>query len=217
MEGITDLIEVTASSCSITDFKTGDPSDDHEFQIRLYALMWLNDSELNPGAVPATKFTLSYPSEQRDVQFEKAGQVSFRSELETRTKLVREAITGMSSKAVLDGEICPQCEVRQLCKEYWRSARPIPPLQNVSARRLEDVQLILTAKKAEATWLAEVQIATYLKPPTALLPRWPSHQFGFLEHVAPGSVIRLTGAILSDVHDQYPVLTCVANTDVIVL
>ncbi len=45
------------------------PSDDHVFQIRLYAILWLHDSELNPGAVPVTRLTLSYPPEQRDVEF----------------------------------------------------------------------------------------------------------------------------------------------------
>lgn len=215
--GIADLIELTDSCCSITDFKSGSSSDDHVFQIRLYALLWLRDTELNPEALPASSLTLSYPSEQKDIDFQEADQTSFRSELQARTKLVRAAITGTSSKAVLSGDICPQCDVRQLCKEYWTSARPIPSQQNVSNCRFDDVQLLLKSKKGESTWLAEAQIASYLKIPAALLLRWSSEQFRIFEHLKPGTMIRLTGALLSDVHDEYPVLTCVANTDVIVL
>jgi hypothetical protein len=215
--GIADLLELTTSSCSIIDFKSSSPSDDHVFQIHLYGHLWLHDSELNPAALPVTRLTLSYPSEQRNIEFQEADQNSFKSELQGRTRLVREAIIGIDSKPILRSEICPQCDVRQLCKEYWTSARPIPLQQNVSNGQFEDVQVLLKSRKGESTWLAEAQMASYIKVPASVLLRWSSDQFRVLEDLKPGTVIRLTGAPLSVVHDEYPVLTCLANTDVIIV
>ena len=215
--GIADLVELDASSCAITDFKNGAVSDDHLFQLRVYAVLWLRDSELNPHAVPVRKLTISYPTLNRDVVFPESDQSSLRSALESRTQSVREAITGPTSKPILSADVCPHCDVRQLCSEYWTLARPtvnpVPSLHN----RFDDIQLLLTSKKGERTWLANAQLATHLKVPVEVLLRWSSEEFRILQELNPGTIIRVTGVLLSDPQDETPVVTCLPSTDLIVL
>lgn len=215
-KGVADLVEFAPSHCAITDFKSGGPSDDHLFQIRVYALLWLDDSELNSGAVPVTRLTLSYSSEQQEVQFSEADQIFLRSELQARTKAVRDEICGPRSKAVLSGEVCPRCDVRQLCDEYWTSARLRPEPQNGSDAQFEDAQLVLISKKGESTWLAEVQIANHISVHAELLLRWSSDHLQVLQNLKPGTIIRVMGALVSDAEGNSKVLACISNTDLIV-
>jgi hypothetical protein len=216
-KGIADLLELTNSSCALTDFKSGSPSDDHEFQLHVYARLWHSDSDLNPRAIPVTKLTLSYSSEERDVPFPKAVQISLGSAIQARTQSVRDAITGPTSKAVLRDDICPNCDVRHLCNEYWTSARPAAQAHTLQTNRFDDVQLVLKSQKGESTWLADVQVATQLKLPTEALLRWSAVQSPVFQNLNACTEIRLSGALVSAVDDDYPVLTCVATTDVIVL
>src|SRR5262249_42276332 len=59
-QGIADLITISADQCEIRDFKTGLNRDDHEFQLRVYALLWWRDVELNPTGRLADSLVLSY-------------------------------------------------------------------------------------------------------------------------------------------------------------
>jgi hypothetical protein len=216
-KGVADLVELDGSSCAITDFKNGAASDDHLFQLRIYALLWLRDPELNPHATPVGKLTVSYPTENRDGAFSQPDQSSLRSALQSRTQAVREAITGPTSKPILSGDVCPHCDVRQLCSEYWSVARPTVQAPTSLHNRFDDVELVLTTKKGESTWLADARIASHLKVPAEVLLRWSSDQFRILESLMPGSKVRLVGVLLSDPQDESPVVTCLANTDLIVL
>src|SRR5262249_34384015 len=58
--GITDLLILSDDSCEIVDFKIGAPDEEHRFQLRVYALLWSRDSELNPTGRLVDKLTLSY-------------------------------------------------------------------------------------------------------------------------------------------------------------
>ena len=61
--GIVDLLVLgPAGACEIRDFKTGAHSEDHQFQIRAYAVLWSADRQLNPSGSLATKLTISYPT-----------------------------------------------------------------------------------------------------------------------------------------------------------
>jgi hypothetical protein len=215
--GIADLIELRASSCDITDFKSGVPSDDHLFQLRVYALLWLRDSEVNPRGIAVNRLTVSYPTEDRALTFSQPEQSSFSSALQSRTDSVRAAITGATSKAVLSTEVCPHCDVRLLCSEYWTTLRPSTPTFGAQDDHFDDVQLVLTSRKGENTWLAEVQIASHLEPAAQILLRWTLDEYRILEQLRPGTIIRLAGALLSEGHDESSILTCVATTDLLVV
>lgn len=214
--GIADLIELTDSTCDLTDFKNGNPSDDHLFQLRVYALLWNSDEERNPNAVPIRTLRLSYPFEDREIAFDESDRQSIESTLASSTPLVRESIQGPTSKAVLDSSICPDCDVRQLCSEYWTSARPIPT-NSVSGDCFDDIQILLMEKKGQSTWLASVQSATYLKRSTAILFRFTSSGFGPMDHLTAGTILRLTGALVSETEGSSPVVSCLGGTDWIIL
>jgi hypothetical protein len=58
--GVADLLLLSNNSCSIVDFKTGEPDDSHRFQLRVYALLWSRDVDLNPAGRKVDRLTLSY-------------------------------------------------------------------------------------------------------------------------------------------------------------
>jgi hypothetical protein len=125
--------------------------------------------------------------------------------------------TVLRQSANLNSDHCPQCDVRHLCSDYWTPQRHIPAKQSLTNKRFDDVQLRLKSRKSDNTWLAESQIASYLTPHTPLLIRWSSAGFRVLDALTVGTVVRIVGGILSDNHDDYPVLTCATGADLIVL
>ncbi|MGH9908148.1 MAG: PD-(D/E)XK nuclease family protein [Pyrinomonadaceae bacterium] len=58
--GFVDILTLLESNCEIVDFKTGDPTPEHEDQVRVYSLLWARDSELNPQGRIANCITLSF-------------------------------------------------------------------------------------------------------------------------------------------------------------
>lgn len=57
--GVADLITLMKRCCEIRDFKTGTLKEEHEFQVRTYALLWARDADLNPSGRLADKLVLS--------------------------------------------------------------------------------------------------------------------------------------------------------------
>ena len=60
--GKIDLLTISGTSCEVVDFKTGVPNEKHGFQLRVYALLWSRDTELNPKGQAANRLTISYDS-----------------------------------------------------------------------------------------------------------------------------------------------------------
>jgi len=48
-KGKADLLVVGDDACEITDFKTGAADEAHKFQVRVYAVLWRLDDQLNPS------------------------------------------------------------------------------------------------------------------------------------------------------------------------
>src|SRR5262249_46204788 len=60
-KGRADLLFLSETACEILDFKTGDEDPSaHEFQLRVYALLWSRDSDLNPTGRRSNALTLAY-------------------------------------------------------------------------------------------------------------------------------------------------------------
>jgi PD-(D/E)XK nuclease superfamily protein len=120
MMGRADLIEVTAESCSIIDYKTGAVDPHHADQLRLYALMWLHDSELNPKHLPVEHLTLSYPSHNVDVSPPTPDELEELSASISMTILdAEDALQRRPPPARPERDVCRMCGVRQLCDVYW--------------------------------------------------------------------------------------------------
>jgi CRISPR/Cas system-associated exonuclease Cas4 (RecB family) len=141
--GIADSIEVGKTGCTITDFKTGGESENHEFQLRVYALLWQNDSDLNPAGRPATKLTLSYPRADQNVTVPTQAELADLSkELNSRSEMVREEIGTSLPKANLSIENCGRCEVRQLCAPYWTTSRQNAPDIPAQDAKFDDIEIV---------------------------------------------------------------------------
>jgi CRISPR/Cas system-associated exonuclease Cas4 (RecB family) len=123
--GFADLIELRDDLCTIEDFKSGEPSDDHLLQLQIYALLWSHDEELNPAKTAADKLVICYPNGNRIVPFDKKSGSKLAQELQARTKAVRKTVSGSESQANLDAERCPQCDIRHLRSDYWTENRPV--------------------------------------------------------------------------------------------
>ena len=118
--GVADLIEISEKRCEIRDFKTGVPREDHEIQLRIYALLWARDKELNPESQPATRLVLSY--DNADVEVLVPDQEQHRhleEDLRRRTDLALAELGSHPPEARPSSENCAHCSVRQLCGEYW--------------------------------------------------------------------------------------------------
>lgn len=216
-KGVIDFIELRANECAITEFKNGAPADDHVLQLQVYALLWMHDVELNPEAIPISTLRLLYPTHEQNVAFSSEDKAGLYQSLLVRTAKVRAAIQGPSSRANLSADFCPHCDVRHLCSDYWTINRPVPAQPGQAKTfNTDDVQAVLKERRSDNTWLAESQIANRFAPRTQFLLKWASPYFKALGSLEPGKVIRAAGAMLS-YRDEYPLVTCTASTDLLVL
>lgn len=215
--GFADLIELHDDFCIIEDFKSGEPSDDHLLQLQIYALLWSHDDELNPAKTAVDKLVICYPNGDRIVPYDKRRGSNLVQELQARTKAVRKAVSGPESHAHLDAERCPQCDVRQLCSDYWTGNRP-PSAGGESGERfqIDDIQLTLRSRKGQNAWLAECQMSNHLPVGSTVLLRWMPKDFVVLDQLLPGSEVRLSGALMSYSEDaKLQIVTCSTATDLI--
>jgi hypothetical protein len=119
-KGRVDLLSLTVDSCEITDFKTGDPDDEHAFQLRVYATLWNRDSVLNPNARLASQLVLSYQHGDVSVTAPNAEEIpAIETELAARGAAARNALKTHPPEAKPSAEVCRFCGVRQLCETYW--------------------------------------------------------------------------------------------------
>ncbi len=58
--GFVDFLNLSDDDCEIVDFKTGIAKPEHEFQARVYNLLWARDDTLNPKVLPVGKLSLLY-------------------------------------------------------------------------------------------------------------------------------------------------------------
>lgn len=215
--GFADLIELRDDSCTIEDFKSGEPSDDHLLQLQIYALLWSHDEELNPAKTAIDRLVICYPNGDRIVPYNKKDGGKLDQELRARTDAVRKAVSGPGSQANLHAERCPKCDVRHLCSDYWTAKRPAS-VGGASAERvqLDDIQLTLRSRKGQNTWSTECQLSNHIRIGSTVLLRWTPKDCAALDHLLPGSEVRLSGALISYSEDaRLQVVSCSTSTDLI--
>lgn len=121
--GKADLLHVGANTCAIIDFKTGIAKEDHGLQLRIYALLWQRDKQLNPSGRPATALTLVYGGGPVAVAVPGPVELdALASELAMRSSAARAAVTVTPPEARPSRAACEWCDVRHLCGVYWRPA-----------------------------------------------------------------------------------------------
>jgi len=155
LAGRADLVTVEEDACEITDYKTGSPDPHHADQLRLYALLWSRDADLNPQSSPVRRLIVSYPS--HDVELDPPTPAELDILAAETTDRIHEAEVSLQERpppAWPEVTMCRMCGVRQLCSEYWTELNH--GLSDVAAGSEQDwfdFQGTVTSQNGARSWL----------------------------------------------------------------
>jgi hypothetical protein len=162
--GRADLVNVSNTNCEILDFKTGARDEKHLFQIRVYALLWSRDAELNPSSRPADKLTLAYEGANVHVDPPTLAELdSLEGELVDRQDAATRALNARPPEARPSVENCRYCAVRQMCEEYWKFPRWEQPESDAAESPFVDMEVSVVARHGSSSWDATVEASRYLR------------------------------------------------------
>lgn len=189
LTGRLDLLQVGTDGVAIIDYKTGEPSPEHEDQVRFYLVLWCNDEVANPDRIPVRRLILSYPDGDMTVSVPLSDVVST-----IETELVRriaEADSGVRTGETVGrpGGQCTGCLVRGICQDYWAMAVPHP--SRVNPQEWFDLEGTLDqAHASRSRWIvADSGERLLLRYSTESLAHHPSGQrvrmLGVLRDVDP--------------------------------
>jgi CRISPR/Cas system-associated exonuclease Cas4 (RecB family) len=157
--GRADLLSLEDDACTITDYKTGSPGPHHLEQIRIYALLWTRDEDLNPSGIPATRLVIGYAT--HDDVYDAPPSAELQKIAADLTARIREAETELSSRpppAKPAAEMCQLCAVRHLCDDYWPSeaakanSPAVAPLGS-----FVDCEATITHRNGPRSWLIALE------------------------------------------------------------
>jgi len=196
--GRADFLVVSPRACVITDLKTGARDEAHEFQIRVYALLWSRDAELNPTRRLADRLVLAY--EDAEVHLDAPSNAELddmEHDIVARGVAAIKAVSQLPPEARPDRDRCPRCLVRQLCPEYWagQTQRTIAELAAVDGRG--DVEVTIVRRHGPLSWDAVVDNCAVRLPGAAVLLRADAN----LPELRPSRRVRLLSVRLSG-HDH---------------
>jgi hypothetical protein len=167
--GVADAIKIAPETCEIIDYKTGEEDAGHFEQLRIYALLWARDSDINPEGRTATNLTVVYPGRARFVPAPSRAELDeLENELRSRSSLARAALQHQPPRAQVSVANCRFCDVKQLCGAYWttegqESARdgPAAPVRCLQVEILEQLGV--------RAWRVAVELDPLLEPGTLAL------------------------------------------------
>lgn len=171
-KGRADLISISRNACEILDFKTGRPKPDHEFQIRLYALLWKLDESVNPDGRRADSLGIIYSH----------GRTAVPAPTDGELLLIKDAILSRAGRAVeatkaglpaakTDSGFCIFCDMRQLCDEYWDSLRRKDGVDSARGPILVDAEIILVSRAGPRSWRGVIEASVSRGNGTQILVR----------------------------------------------
>jgi hypothetical protein len=154
LTGRADLITITDEGCEITDYKTGLPDPHHADQIRMYALLWGGDTELNPGSLPVKQLIIAYASgDTRVTPPTQAELDQLASDLSERISKAEAWLRQRPPPAWPSMPMCRLCGVRQLCGEYWAVLSPLAQLgQTPGGPDIFDYEGMVVGREGPRSW-----------------------------------------------------------------
>lgn len=153
--GRADLITLKEGCCLITDFKTGEYKDQHELQLRVYALLWAQDECRNPFRRLADRLCLSYKTNNIYIHGPSEYDLNeLKSQLKDRISRAMRLITTDKPIAKLSSENCPYCFVRHLCDEYWTEQAQRYHCNVGSRDKFLDIEVLLENRQGPNIWKA---------------------------------------------------------------
>lgn len=198
-KGKVDLLLLSPGASEITDFKTGEPSDAHRFQIQVYALLWSRDAELNPEGRRANRLVLAYSSGDAEVPALTDAELdALEREIVTRREAARQAVSRQPPEARPDPDSCLHCGVRQLCNEYWTPQTQRLMANEARDRRFGDIEVTISSRRGASSWDAIVECSSIVKRGQPILLRADNPTFAFYA----GQRVRLISVHLSVPDEQ---------------
>jgi len=156
--GVVDMLVLTEAFCEIREFKTGVHQERHEAQLRIYALLWLQDKKRNPKGRPADRLTLVYTDQVKSVQVLDVDNMKLlASDLAERESRLRKLISVAPPAATPFNDLCPTCQVRHLCDDYWPWLSE--QIQTDVGREIvyTDIQVKLVSPRGDSCWICEIE------------------------------------------------------------
>lgn len=125
LSGRVDLLSVDEVDVMISDFKTGAEREEHDDQVRFYALLWRFDALTNPLGRPTTKLSITYPSHERVIPApDERELLALYESTETRIAEADAVVASPSPVALPSTATCQFCQVNHLCAAYWANVPP---------------------------------------------------------------------------------------------
>lgn len=194
-KGKIDLLVLGDDACEITEFKTGAADQAHEFQVRVYAILWRLDGELNPAGRLVDRLVLLYDSQDVEVPPPSAQEIdNLGRDLLERRMASEAALAARPPVARPAAETCRYCGVRQLCDAYWAGSA-----QAISKDgRFGDIELKITGRHGPTSWDGVVVRSRDIPANTPALLRFQQP-----DEFRTGTRVRvLDGAISRDPEDD---------------
>lgn len=161
LTGRIDLLVVDDAAVTITDLKTGMQNAAHEDQVRLYALLWYLDSQVNPARRLATELRVAHPGMVHSFAAPGLSDLEALADaVATRVEAADRITREPPPTANPNEENCQYCYVKHLCDAYW-SALP-PAITEVSTDDWFDFEGRILRRNGSKSWFAET-----LTQPTA--------------------------------------------------
>ena len=178
---------------------TGTPRPDHDFQVRVYAVLWARDETLNPCARHADRLVVSY--RDHDVVVPPPGESEINAlevEMSERAEAAHAALAGDAPEARPGHDVCRHCHVRQLCTDYWRGSAPCArPLSANASALLVDLEVSIREQERPLAWRGELLAGGGLQPGTPVVIQHPHGDIAHLSAIRNGQVVRLIDVVLT--------------------
>jgi len=198
-KGKADLLVLSGDMCEITDFKTGAKSDGHEFQIRVYALLWSRDIDLNPQGRLADRLLLTYTDDVVEIPAPAASELDLlEHEIVARTGAARDAVSRPIPEARPHPDTCFHCTVRHLCSEYWTADAQRQMAAQTRNPQFADIEILIIGRHGPTTWDATAQCCSTVRRGASLLLRADNPPFA----LRAGQRIRLLSVHMTAPEEQ---------------